>query len=232
MGSVRGRALLDLARHRLGWTARGGFDTKEFWERSYAKAVLPHEWALPPSSLLKYEFRDVSMHRTTTTARATATLDQDCPRAAKTLVLGGGTSTLGQTLIDNGWNDVTALDFSEVAVKRGLEMEPSVNWMVGDARRLDENFGEGTFGAIVDKGTVDAIYLSAGDSCTEDVGAVAAGAARVLQPRGTFLCVSLSAPRYIWPLLRCDAWDTSQCEVRRLDGAFLYVMRRGRLKKK
>jgi len=53
-----------------------------------------------------------------------------------------------------------------------------------------------------------------------------------LEPRGTFLCVSLSAPRYIWPLLRCDAWDTSQCEVRRLDGAFLYVMRRGRLKKK
>ena len=181
MGSVRGRALLDLARHRLGWTARGGFDTKEFWERSYAKAVLPHEWALPPSSLLKYEFRDVSMHRTTTTARGSATLDQDCPRAAKTLVLGGGTSTLGQSLIDNGWADVTALDFSEVAVKRGLEMEPSVNWLQGDARRLDESFEEATFGAIVDKGTIDAIYLSAGDSCTEDVGAVAAGAARVLE---------------------------------------------------
>ena len=111
-------------------------------------------------------------------------------------------------------------------------MEPSVNWMVGDARRLDETFDEAAFGAIVDKGTVDAIYLSAGDSCTEDVGAVATGAARVLEPRGALLVVSLSAPRYIWPLLQCDAWDTSQCEVRRLDGAFLYVMRRGRLKKK
>ena len=127
---------------------------------------------------------------------------------------------------------MTALDFSEVAVKRGLEMEPSVNWMVGDARRLDETFDEAAFGAIVDKGTIDAIYLSAGDSCTEDVGAVATGAARVLEPRGTFLCVSLSAPQYIWPLLQCDAWDIQQCEVRRLDGAFLYVMRRGRLKKK
>ena len=57
-------------------------------------------------------------------------MDQDCPRAAKTLVLGGGTSTLGQSLIDHGRSDVTALDFSEVAVKRGLEMEPSVNWVV------------------------------------------------------------------------------------------------------
>ena len=111
-------------------------------------------------------------------------------------------------------------------------MEPSVNWMVGDARRLDETFSDETFGAIVDKGTVDAIYLSAGETCGEDVSAVSHGAARVLQPRGTFLCVSLSAPRYIWPLLRCDAWDIQQCEVRRLDGAFLYVMRRGRLKKK
>ena len=172
------------------------------------------------------------MHRTTTTARATATLDQDCPKVAKTLVLGGGTSTLGQSLVDNGWSDVTALDFSEVAVKRGLEMEPAVKWVVGDARRLDEAFDDSTFGSIVDKGTIDAIYLSAGDSCTEDVGAVAAGASRILEPRGTFLCVSLSAPRYIWPLLQCDAWDIQQCEVRRLDGAFLYVMRRGRLKKK
>ena len=111
-------------------------------------------------------------------------------------------------------------------------MEPSVNWVVGDARRLDENFEEATFGAIVDKGTVDAIYLSAGDSCTEDVGAVAQGASRILEPRGAFLVVSLSAPQYLWPLLQCDAWDASQCEVRRLDGAFLYVMRRGRLKKK
>jgi len=134
--------------------------------------------------------------------------------------------------MDNGWADVTALDFSEVAVKRGLEMEPSVNWLVGDARRLDENFGEATFGAIVDKGTIDAIYLSAGDDCDADVNAVAAGAARVLEPRGTFLCVSLSAPQYLWPLLQGDAWDIQQCEVRRLDGAFLYVMRRGRLKKK
>ena len=159
-------------------------------------------------------------------------MDQDCPRAAKTLVLGGGTSTLGQTLIDNGWSDVTALDFSEVAVKRGLEMEPSVNWLVGDARRLDESFGEGAFGSIVDKGTIDAIYLSAGDDCDADVNAVSQGAARVLEPRGTFLCVSLSAPQYLWPLLQCDAWDIQQCEVRRLDGAFLYVMRRGRLKKK
>ena len=65
-----------------------------------------------------------------------------------------------------------------------------------------------------------------------DAGAVAAGAARVLQPKGAFLVVSLSAPQYLWPLLQGDAWDTSQCEVRRLDGAFLYVMRRGRLKKK
>ena len=159
-------------------------------------------------------------------------MDQDCPRAAKTLVLGGGTSTLGQSLIDHGWSDVTALDFSEVAVKRGLEMEPSVNWLQGDARRLGETFDEAAFGAIVDKGTIDAIYLSAGDSCTEDVGAVAAGAAKLLVPRGSFLVVSLSAPKYLWPLLQGDAWDTSQCEVRRLDGAFLYVMRRGRLKKK
>ena len=54
MGTVRGRAVLDLFRHRFGWTARGAFDTKAFWDQSYAKTYAPHEWALPPAALLRH----------------------------------------------------------------------------------------------------------------------------------------------------------------------------------
>lgn len=230
MGSVRGRALLDLVRHRFGWTARGGFDTKQFWEHTYGKSggVLPHEWALPPAALLKYAFADASPHRQTTRGRATTSLEVDCPLSMKTLVLGGGTSALAQMLKDAGWADVAALDFSEVAVSRGKEVEPDVNWSLGDARTLDEVYDEGSFGSVVDKGTIDAIYLSADAEYAADVGKVAAGVARLLQPRGAFLVVSLSAPEYMWPLLQNGAWDVTQSEVRRLDGAFLYVLRRGR----
>ena len=41
------------------------------------------------------------------------------------------------------------------------------------------------------------------------------------------MCVAERAAVRLWPLLQCDAWDIQQCEVRRLDGAFLYVMRGG-----
>lgn len=51
MGSVRGRAVLDFLRHRVGWSATGAFDTKDFWDASYAKRGMgAHEWALAPGT--------------------------------------------------------------------------------------------------------------------------------------------------------------------------------------
>lgn len=148
MGSVRGRAVLDFVRHQIGWTARGAFDTKEFWERSYARAVTSHEWALDGSKLLEYDFAEATPRRSRG-GRARAELKADAPPDKRTLVLGAGTSALGRVLKDAGWRDVAAVDFSEVAVARGQKVEPDVDWRLGDARRLDETFAPGEFGSVV-----------------------------------------------------------------------------------
>mmetsp|Transcript_4713 Transcript_4713/g.13980 ORF Transcript_4713/g.13980 Transcript_4713/m.13980 type:complete len:233 (+) Transcript_4713:215-913(+) len=227
MGTVRGRAVLDFVRHRVGWTATGSFDTREFWEQSYAKRGLEtHEWALRPRDLLDYEFRDASVHRPAHGGVGAGRLADHCPKGGRTLLLGAGTSALGSELGAAGWTRLTAADFSEVAVRDGARREPGVDWRAADARRLGDAFPDASFDAVLDKGTVDAIYLAAAESHAADVAAVARGVHGLLAPPGAFTCVSLSGPDYLWPLLHADPglWDRAVSEVRRLDGAYLYLL--------
>ena len=229
MGTIRGRAVVDFLRHRLNLAPTATYDTRDFWDRSYAKAVRAHEWGVASGALLDYPFRDASPHRAASGGAGAAALADDCPRDGPLLVLGGGTSALGGDLADAGWADVSAVDFSSVAVDRGQREEPAVDWRFGDARDLSE-YENAAFRSVVDKGTVDAIYLSAGPGHAADVRSVAAAAARVLEPRsGVFAVLSFSAPAYLWPLLADDAhWDVAASEVRRLDSIFLYLLRRRR----
>ena len=122
MGSVRGRTLLDLARHRLGWTARGGFDTKEFWEAKLSKSGPAARRA---ASFIIIEVRISGCINASHSNKSEGHSDvgPGLPRAAKTLVLGGGTSTLGHDLIDTGWSDVT-VGLLRVAVKRDWKWSP------------------------------------------------------------------------------------------------------------
>ena len=81
MGSVRGRAVLDFLRHRLKFPHTAQYDTKQFWEMSYASAVRPHEWGCAGDKLLSYAFRDASTHRPAAGAPGVGTLAADCAAA-------------------------------------------------------------------------------------------------------------------------------------------------------
>lgn len=231
MGTIRGRAVLDFLRHRLSLAPTASYDRKDFWDRSYAKTVRPHEWGVKSADLMRYAFTDASPIGFGGGVASTSRLEDDCPKKGRTLLLGGGTSSLGGDLVKAGWTDVAAVDFSDVAVARGVATEPEVAWSLGDARDL-EAFPAASLSAVLDKGTIDAIYMSAGANHEADVAAVAASAAGALQPKtGVLAVLSLTAPRYLWPLLFASAphnWDVATSEVRRLDAIYLYLLRRGR----
>ena len=81
----------------------------------------------------------------------------------------------------------------------------------------------------MDKGTVDAIYLSAGDRHAEDIGDIVKGVAKRTPPGAVFVVLSLTNPRYLWPLLFDavpDAWNKGTSEVRKLPLIFMYILRR------
>lgn len=203
MGSIFGRRILDGLR-RLGFSVRAVYDSKDFWNQTYAAHGRHHfEWAgvgfaqLAPDLVAKLPRNDDSV-----------------------LVVGAGTSRLGADMRDAGWQ-VTQLDFSEVAAVRD---DPT--WVLGDARTMTF---DADFGSVVDKGTIDAMYLSANEDHEASIRSVVAGAARALKPHGTFVVFSLSQPFYVWPLLLGDSATGSlwrHHDVQRLDALFMYTLQR------
>jgi len=149
------------------------------------------------------------------------------PRDAPLLELGCGTSDLAAKLVDDGWRNVTAIDISPQAVVAAIERHgfarQGLRYMVGDARRLDA-LPAAEIGAVIDKGTLDAICC--GDGFDYEARTVLAEVRRVLAPGGRWLCLSLMPPSVVMPLLQRHEWSSVHAE--RVHGLTLYCARRSR----
>mmetsp|Transcript_16158 Transcript_16158/g.63009 ORF Transcript_16158/g.63009 Transcript_16158/m.63009 type:complete len:270 (+) Transcript_16158:70-879(+) len=120
-------------------------------------------------------------------------------RHPRILVLGCGNSGLSAALHDTGAKEVVSMDFSDVVLERMRERyhhRPDMQWVQCDA--LDMNcFEEGSFDAVIDKCTLDAISCGG----VEAVGKATREVHRVLAPaRGV-------------PALENAAWGGVYCLV-------------------
>mmetsp|Transcript_6513 Transcript_6513/g.11637 ORF Transcript_6513/g.11637 Transcript_6513/m.11637 type:complete len:280 (-) Transcript_6513:68-907(-) len=86
-------------------------------------------------------------------------------RALKILIPGVGNDPILVDLLQAGFKDLTAFDYTESAVERQSDIlsfetaAEGVRLLVRDARQLDEEWTQ-EFDAILEKGALDAIYLS------------------------------------------------------------------------
>lgn len=121
---------------------------------------------------------------------ATASLDGG-PRSAKVLDLGCGNAKLAEEMYDDGFENITALDISEVAIEsmrqRNVEERPNIDWVVGDA--FDLQLEDESFDLVIDKSTTDAVSCDA-DHIHENMTRMYGEVFRVLKPGGTFLVFS------------------------------------------
>ena len=135
-----------------------------------------------------------------------------------------GTSDLAACLYDEGWQDVTAVDVSRQAIaaatKRYAETRPGLRFEFGDCRHLT-NVSDGSYGAVLDKGTLDACCC--GDGFDYEAQRIAAEVARVLTPGGLWCSVSLMPPSVLLPLLPKHVWQSVECEP--LHGGRLHFYR-------
>ncbi|VEU33995.1 unnamed protein product [Pseudo-nitzschia multistriata] len=176
--------------------ARSQFGTKEYWDNMYqGMGDFPmdeYEWYF---GFERY-WRHVQAH----------TPGKD----AEVLIPGIGNDPVLLDLLQKGYTKLTATDYSEFAIERqrdflsyqghpfssevGTEADacgsdrPTVLAQM-DARRMPEQWTD-RFDAILEKGALDAIYLS-GDGSAE---AAAAEFARVLRPGGILVSVSGVVP--------------------------------------
>eukprot|EP00210_Caulerpa_lentillifera_P008046 g7683.t1 len=148
------------------------FKSKQFWNAFFIKrSKLPFEWYCSYQTLQSY------LNRISTSSRI--------------LIPGCGNSELSAEMYDVGYEEITNLDFSSLVIRemltKNVRQRPKMKWMVMDVTKM--RFQEAEFGAIVDKGALDALM---GDLDTDGHGMkYLTEIRRVLMPEGVFFCISL-----------------------------------------
>ena len=130
---------------------------------------------------------------------------------SKVFLPGIGNDPILSDLLNEGYNRLTATDYSEHAIERQMDLlsyegysEESVELFTMDCRKLDQEWDD-RFDAIIEKGLLDAIYLSGGESLE----LTAAEFQRVLKPGGVLLSISGVVPQEVRKNVFKD-WDWIQ----------------------
>lgn len=120
------------------------------------------------------------------------------------LVVGCGNSSFSADLYDDGYVNITNIDFSSVVINKmqaeNSEKRPTMAWLCMDM--LDLSFEDNTFDAVIDKAGMDALMVDEGDVWDPEqkvVGSVdrmLLGIAKVLRPGGKFLQISFAQPHF------------------------------------
>jgi SAM-dependent methyltransferase len=115
---------------------------------------------------------------------------------AKILLPGIGNDPILLDLLQNGYKDLTASDYSDHAIERQQDLisyysdaDDSVELRCMDARQMDESWTD-KFDAVLEKGALDAIYLS-GDGNLE---LAVKELERCIKPGGVIVSVSGVVP--------------------------------------
>ena len=114
-------------------------------------------------------------------------------RLSHILIAGIGNDLTPSALYDEGWRNITAFDYSESGVKKarnlfGEKRSEGVTIMTADARDLP--ICDGSVDAVLDKGTLDAIFIAGEEIFQEAVKEMT----RVTAKSGVMVCVSNVIP--------------------------------------
>ena len=110
------------------------------------------------------------------------------------LVVGCGNSKLSEDLYDAGCHGIDNIDISEVVVKqmnaKNKSKRPEMNFTVMDM--LSMTYEQSRFDCVLDKGTLDAIFVDETTETVDKVNKMFAEVSRVLKVGGRYVCISLA----------------------------------------
>ena len=125
----------------------------------------------------------------------------------KILNLGCGNSRLGEDLSEEGYEDITNIDFSAKVIsimeEKCKAKFPKMSFKVMDALNMKE-FQTGSFNTIIDKGTLDSILCA--DNSVPNAQKMLAEVFRVLAPGGHYICITYGDPEHRKKFLETQQW--------------------------
>ncbi|KAF2542925.1 hypothetical protein F2Q68_00028888 [Brassica cretica] len=190
----------------------------------------PHYWDERFSSEEHYEwFKDYSHFQ--------HLIKSNINSSSSVLELGCGNSQLCDELYKDGIVDITCIDLSSVAVEKMQTRLLSKGYKeikVVQADMLDLPFDTECFDVVIEKGTMDVLFVDAGDPWNprqETVSKVMAtldGVHRVLKPDGIFISITFGQPHFRRPLFMDPKFNWSMEYNTFGDGFhyFFYILRK------
>ena len=126
--------------------------------------------------------------------RAIVVDEQKLRRTDRVLVVGCGNSDFSAELYDDGYEEVTNVDFEATVISAMAarnESRTKMSWLVADMTAMVE-VATGAVDVVFDKGALDALASSDTPAVRAQVDRFFAEVKRVLAPRGRYVCVSLA----------------------------------------
>lgn len=155
------------------------------------------------------------------------------------LELGCGNSQLSEELYKDGIAKITCIDLSAVAVenkKKQLLSKGFKDIKVLEADMLDLPFSDESFDAVIEKGTMEVLFVDSGDpwnprpATVTKVMQMLKGVHRVLKPDGVFISISFGQPHFRRPFFDAPEFTWSLEWNTFGDGFhyFVYVLKKGK----
>ncbi|XP_020100712.1 endothelin-converting enzyme 2 [Ananas comosus] len=155
------------------------------------------------------------------------------------LELGSGNSRLCEELRREGVVDITCVDLSPVAVQRMRKRLADrglggIKVVVADM--LDLPFDSESFDIVIEKGTMEVLFVDSGDpwnphpEIVNKVTKMLEGVHKVLKPEGTFISITFGQPHLRRPFLEAPGltWSVEWDTFGEAFHYFFYTLRKGK----
>ena len=184
------------------------YNEKNFWNVRYDKETEPFEW---------YQ----------SWGKLKGTISQHINGSGTALVLGSGNSNMSAELLEDGFEKVVSIDFSDVVIaqmKKKYQLEPKLEWESGDITKM--KFPNNSFEYVFDKATLDTLIC--GDNSNKVVSSLLKEVSRVMKPGGIFVLISYGTPAtrkrfFEGAQTGLSIVDTVKVEKQGLPGTFHFI---------
>ena len=164
------------------------YQNAEYWDNRYSSRPEPFDWLQTLPSLQTILFKYINKND-------------------NILHIGCGNSRLPETLSDEGYENITNIDFSQKVIeqisKRYKKYYPKMKFKVMDILNMKE-FEENSFEIVIDKGALDCILC--GEKSKENFEKSLSEIYRILCPDGKYIMISFNTPLYIKKYLNEYDW--------------------------
>ncbi|KAJ8471970.1 hypothetical protein OPV22_026313 [Ensete ventricosum] len=183
----------------LGTATKHDYGEPSYWDRRYRQYQGPFDWYQKYQSLAPL-------------------FDLYLRRPHRLLLVGCGNSALGESMVDDGYQDVVNIDISSVVIEamQNKHMDkPGLKYIKMDVRDMDP-FQSCSFDAVIDKGTLDSIMC--GHNALLNATKMLQEVGRVLKDKGVYILITYGDPSYRLRLLRdIELWTISMHVLERIE---------------